>query len=223
VFDEAAQALTTLKVLTTPANPGAEIMTGLDRLRDAAAIDPKDIESFVHGPTIGVNTVIQRKGARMALFATENFSDVLEVARLRMAESYSLFSSRPEPLITRERVFGVSERLNANGGVLRPLRESSVLKALAQACAKNVDGIIVSLLHGFRNPTHEQAVAGQVKHRDASSSCLGHALDLKGMFGNPRRLCTEGTQRLCSAIEKNNAPDPVKYSYEYGWRPKSRL
>ena len=53
----------------------------------------------------------------MALFATENFSDVLEVARLRMAESYSLFSSRPEPLITRERVFGVSERLYANGGV----------------------------------------------------------------------------------------------------------
>ena len=149
VFDEAAQALTTLKVLTTPANPGAEIMTGLDRLWDAAAIDP--------------NTVIQRKGARMALFATENFSDVLEVARLRMAESYSLFSSRPEPLITRERVFGVSERLDANGGVLRPLQEASVLKALAQARAKNVDGIIVSLLHGFRNPIHEQAVADIIR------------------------------------------------------------
>ena len=163
VFDEAAQALTTLKVLTTPANPGAEIMTGLDRLWDAAAIDPKDIESFVHGSTIGVNTVIQRKGARMALFATENFSDVLEVARLRMAESYSLFSSRPEPLITRERVFGVSERLHANGGVLRPLQEASVLKALAQARAKNVDGIIVSLLHGFRNPIHEQAVADIIR------------------------------------------------------------
>ena len=163
VFDEAAQALTTLKVLTTPANPGAEIMTGLDRLWDAAAIDPKDIESFVHGSTIGVNTVIQRKGARMALFATENFSDVLEVARLRMAESYSLFSSRPEPLITRERVFGVSERLYANGGVLRPLQEASVLKALAQARAKNVDGIIVSLLHGFRNPIHEQAVADIIR------------------------------------------------------------
>ena len=53
-------------------------------------------------------------------------------------------------------------------------------------------------------------MAGQVKHRDAAASCLGHVLDLKRMFGNPRRLCTEGTQRLCPAIEKNNAPDPVK-------------
>ena len=101
VFDTATQELSTLKVLTTPADPGAEVIEGMRRLSDKYGIDPAEVESFIHGTTVGVNTVIQRKGARMALLTTENFSDVLEVARLRMPESYSLFSTRPEPLVTR--------------------------------------------------------------------------------------------------------------------------
>ena len=93
VFDTETQDLSTLKVLTTPAEPGAEVMEGMRRLEAAYGIEPAAVESFIHGTTVGVNTVIQRKGATMALFTTENFTDVLEVARLRMPESYSLFST----------------------------------------------------------------------------------------------------------------------------------
>ena len=113
VFDTETRDLSTLKVLTTPAEPGAEVMEGMRRLEETYGIAPSAVESFIHGTTVGVNTVIQRKGATMALFTTENFTDVLEVARLRMPESYSLFSTRPEPLVTRDRVFGIRERLRA--------------------------------------------------------------------------------------------------------------
>ena len=159
VFDTATHELSTLKVLTTPADPGAEVIEGMRRLSDKYGIDPAAVESFIHGTTIGVNTVIQRKGAKMALFTTENFSDVLEVARLRMPESYSLFSTRPEPLVTRDRVFGLKERILADGSIKTPLDADSVRDALDRAQARNIEGVIVSLLHGWRNPAHEERVA----------------------------------------------------------------
>lgn len=166
VFDTATQALSTLKVLTTPADPGAEVIEGMRRLSEKYGIDPAAVESFIHGTTVGVNTVIQRKGARMALFTTENFSDVLEVARLRMPESYSLFSTRPEPLITRDRVFGLTERILADGSIQTPLDADSVRDALDRAQARGIEGVIVSLLHGWRNPAHEAQVAAII-HREA--------------------------------------------------------
>lgn len=163
VFDTETRDLSTLKVLTTPAEPGAEVMEGMRRLQETYGIAAGEVESFIHGTTVGVNTVIQRKGAVMALFTTENFADVLEVARLRMPESYSLFSTRPEPLVTRDRVFGLRERMRADGSVHTPLDRGSVIDAIAQAKAKGAEGIVVSLLHGFRNPAHEQQVAAIVQ------------------------------------------------------------
>jgi N-methylhydantoinase A len=159
VFDTKTRDLSTLKVLTTPADPGAEVMEGMQRLEKTYGIDSAAVESFIHGTTVGVNTVIQRKGATMALFTTENFNDVLEVARLRMPESYSLFSTRPEPLVTRDRVFGIRERIRADGSVHTPLDEASVINAIKSAKARGAEGIIVSLLHGFRNSAHEEAAA----------------------------------------------------------------
>ena len=159
VFDTETRDLYTLKVLTTPAEPGAEVMEGMRQLEESYGIDPATVESFIHGTTVGINTVIQRKGATMALFTTENFTDVLEVARLRMPESYSLFSTRPEPLVTRDRVFGIRERLQADGSVHTPLDAGSVKDAVADAKARGAEGIIISFLHGFRNGVHEEEAA----------------------------------------------------------------
>ena len=94
LWDEAKEELHSLKVLTTPQTPGAELLRGLDLLQERHGIRPADITSFVHGTTVGINTVIQRKGALLALLTTENFEDVIELARLRMPEAYSLFSRR---------------------------------------------------------------------------------------------------------------------------------
>ena len=180
VFDTETQDLSTLKVLTTPAEPGAEVMEGMRRLEAAYGIEPAAVESFIHGTTVGVNTVIQRKGATMALFTTENFTDVLEVARLRMPESYSLFSTRPEPLITRDRVFGIKERLRADGSVHTPLDEASVLDGIERAKARGAEGIIVSLLHGFRSAVHEEAAAAIIRRAAPRALRLHVSRDLAG-------------------------------------------
>ncbi|MBU8542512.1 MULTISPECIES: hydantoinase/oxoprolinase family protein [Roseomonadaceae] len=160
LWDEETEALHSLKVLTTPDTPGAELLRGLDLLEERHGVKPADIVSFVHGTTVGINTVIQRKGAAMALITTERFEDVIELARLRMPEAYSLYSRRGAPLVPRDRIFGVKERILSDGSVEAPLDVATLEAAVAKARAKGVEGIIVSLLNAYRNPAHEeQAVA----------------------------------------------------------------
>ena len=81
VFDEDSGALHSLKVLSTPDRPGAEVLDGLRELEQRHGVKPDQITYFTHGTTVGVNTVIQRKGINLCLFTTEHFEDVLEVAR----------------------------------------------------------------------------------------------------------------------------------------------
>ena len=106
-FDEASGELHTLKVFSTPQTPGQEVIAGITGLSERYGVAPKDVTYFTHGTTVGVNTVIQRRGIKLCLFTTRGFEDVLEVARLKMPDPYDLFSGRPEPLVTRDRVFSI--------------------------------------------------------------------------------------------------------------------
>ena len=81
VYEEETQNLQTLKVPSTPETPGDEVLAGMRFLQEARGIAPENIVRFVHGTTVGINTVIQRKGMALALFVTEGFADVLELAR----------------------------------------------------------------------------------------------------------------------------------------------
>ncbi len=163
VFGEDGGAVHTLKVLSTPDRPGEEVLTGLRELERRYNISGSDIRYFTHGTTVGVNTVIQRKGINLCLFTTENFRDVLEVARLKMPDPYDLFSSRPVPLVTREKVFGIGERVLFDGSIDKALDETSVLAAIDGVRAVGGEGIAIALLHAYRNPVHEQRVAEIVR------------------------------------------------------------
>jgi len=157
VLDERDHSIRTLKVLSRPDQPGAEVLKGLGLLAERDGIDPRDISYFTHGTTVGINTVIQRKGIRLALLATRNFEDVLELARLKIPQIHNLYSRRPTPLISRDRVFSVDERSDRDGKVLLPVDRDSVVAALAQAQALGCEGIVVSFLHSYRNGANELA------------------------------------------------------------------
>ena len=173
IFDEDANALRTLKVLSTPYRPGEEIVQGLQELTSRYGVQPSEIGYFTHGTTVGVNTVIQRKGINLCLFTTENFEDVLELARLKMPDPYNLFSRRPVPLVTKEKVFQVSERLRADGSVKTPVDEASVRRAIDGVRAIEGEGVVIALLHAYRNPDHEYRVRDLLaKHApDLSVTC----------------------------------------------------
>ena len=151
-----------LKVLTTPDDPGAELLTGLTLLQQREALDPRAVSRFVHGTTVGMNTVIQRKGAPLALFTNAGFEDVIELARLRMSETYSLFCARPDQLIPRDRVFGVPARMTARGEEMVSPDMQAVGRAVEKARAKGARGVIVSFLHAWRDDAHEAAVKAEI-------------------------------------------------------------
>lgn len=162
VLETGTNRLESLKVLTTPDDPGRELMDGLTLLEERYGLDPKEVTAFVHGTTVGINTVIQRKGARMALITTAAFEDVIELARLRMPEMYSLFCSRPEQLISRDLVFGVRERILADGSEDCALDIDDLTVAVEGARRNGAAGLIVSFLHAYRNPAHEQAAKAAI-------------------------------------------------------------
>lgn len=158
LFDEDSNTLKSLKTFSRPDKPGAEVITGISLIGERYGIKPEDISYFTHGTTVGINTVIQRKGLTLALFTTAGFADVLEIGRIKIADMYNLLSRRPAPLISRDMVYGIPGRLDASGDEIAPLDEEAVSQAAKRAIAAGAEGIVVSLLHSYRNPAHEQRV-----------------------------------------------------------------
>ncbi len=156
------QVLHTIKVLTTPDNPGAELRQGLELLEQHHKVTPAETIRFVHGTTVGINTIIQKKGAKLALIANAGFEDVLELGRLRMPEMYSLFCNTAEPLIPRNRIFGISGRMTALEGESTPLELSELVEIIATCRKLCVDGIIISMLHAYQSPAQEDAVKAEI-------------------------------------------------------------
>ncbi|CAH1692072.1 hypothetical protein CHELA1G11_21019 [Hyphomicrobiales bacterium] len=156
VFDELTGQLEALKVLSRPDLPGEEMLTGLRELERRYGINADAITYFDHGTTVGVNTVIQRKDLQLALFTTDGVVDVLELARLKSPDMYDLFSSRPAPLVPRSHVFGIHERLNANGAVVEPVDRASIMEAHRAARAAGCEGIVVSFLHSNKSRENER-------------------------------------------------------------------
>ncbi|MBW8835352.1 MAG: hydantoinase/oxoprolinase family protein, partial [Burkholderia sp.] len=104
VLDEDTRSIRTLKVFSRPDSPGSEVLAGVEGLRERYGIEPHDVSYFTHGTTVGVNAVVQRRGLKLGLITTRNFEDVLDIARLKIPDMYHLMSSRPAPLIPRDRV-----------------------------------------------------------------------------------------------------------------------
>ena len=152
--DAKSGAETILKVPSTPDDPSRALLDSLH----AAEIDPKDLEALLHGTTIATNAVIERKGARCALVTTRGFRDVLELGRRDRPLMYGLQGVQ-QPLIPRDRRWEVSERVDYRGRVLVPLDESEV-QALGEVLREqSVEAIVISLMHSYANPAHEERIA----------------------------------------------------------------
>jgi N-methylhydantoinase A len=155
----------TLKVPTTPARPAAGVIAGLERLANEHGISPADIGYFVHGTTIALNTLIERDGARLGLLVTLGFRDLLVIQRLRMPTPYNWRTGRPTPLVPRRHVFEVTGRLGPEGTEETAFVEKDVDIAIDAARAAGLDGLVVCLMHAYRNPVHEERARDRVRER----------------------------------------------------------
>jgi N-methylhydantoinase A len=110
---------------------------------------------FLHGTTVGLNALLERRGAKVGLITTRGFRDVLEIRRGDRAEMYNLFWKQTVPLVPRRLRLEVDERIRGDGTVLSPVAQESVLATYALLAAEKVDSIAVCLISAFANPQHE--------------------------------------------------------------------
>jgi N-methylhydantoinase A len=142
-----------IKVPSTPKDPSIGL---LDALR-AAEIKPGDLDQILHGTTIATNAVIERRGARCALITTRGFRDILELGRRDRPHMYGLTGIQ-RPLIPRDCRWEVDERMDYQGNVLIPLRARQVRELAQVLKTEKVDAVVVSLLHSYANPAHEEEI-----------------------------------------------------------------
>ena len=117
VVDEATGETLTFKTPSVPSDPARAVLNGIVRLRDEYGIAPGQISYFVHGTTLGLNTLLQRSGATTGLLVTRGFRDILEIGRLRLPDPTNYYVERIRPLIARRHVREVNERLRVDGSV----------------------------------------------------------------------------------------------------------
>jgi N-methylhydantoinase A len=163
VADGAAPRLLFHKEPSVPADPSAAVERGIAAILAAHGIAPGEVELIVHGTTIGLNAIIQRRGARMAFVVSKGNRDVLEIARLRLPSSYDFTEPREVPLVPRQRVFEVNARARADGRIeARPTPEE--LDALVvRLRAETVEAVAVMFLNSYRDGTLEREVGDHLR------------------------------------------------------------
>ncbi len=165
LVEESTGRVGVYKVPTSVGEPVSGVLGGVREGLLGEGLDPADVVYFGAGSTLAVNTIIQRTGVPTGLLITQGFRDVLEIRRTRLPDAPSFEAARPVPLVRRAHVREVSERVGADGAVLRPLDADSVVRGVEELLGAGVTAVAVSFLHSYINPVHEQAAQSLIAER----------------------------------------------------------
>jgi len=164
--DEESGDVRLFKHPSTPDNPEQAILDGLGAMCAEHGIATADIARVSHGTTVATNTLIQRKGAAVALITTQGFRDLLEIGRQTRPHMYDMQLDHPAPLVPRERRFEVAERMTADGSAETPMTDDALSHAVEQALASGAEACAVCLLFAYINDEHERRIGEALTARD---------------------------------------------------------
>jgi 5-oxoprolinase (ATP-hydrolysing)/N-methylhydantoinase A len=177
------------KRLTTPHDPSAAALLGLEELVAMAGIGLDAVSEIIHGTTLVTNAVIERKGARIGLITTEGFRDILEMGTEQRYDIYDLFLGFPEPLVSRHLRLEVTERMDRDGQVIATLDEDGVRRAFRTLLDQGVEAVGVCLLNAYRNPAHEQAI-GRIARAEFPELAVSLSADVVAELWEYQRAVT---------------------------------
>jgi N-methylhydantoinase A len=163
--DTRAGVLRFHKVPTTPRDPAAAVLEGLQALLEACKVAPGEVSSILHATTVATTAILERKGAKTALITTEGFRDIIIIGRQKRYDTYDMYLAKPVPLVRRRDIFEVAERTLADGTIERPLDAASLERALDRLTGQDYESVAVCLLHAYAAPAHEQAIGQRLAKR----------------------------------------------------------
>jgi N-methylhydantoinase A len=156
-------ALTSFKVPSTPSDPGLGFIDAVDRARSALGLDRATLLSLVHATTVATNAIIEGKSAQVALVVTSGFRDLLEIARQIRPDLFDLMRDKPRPLVPRDLVFEVAERIGPKGELILPVDMASVERVAGELRPRDLDAVVVCFLHSYVDGSHEEAVGKRLE------------------------------------------------------------
>ncbi|MEU6415527.1 hydantoinase/oxoprolinase family protein [Microbispora sp. NPDC046933] len=187
LHDAATGEIRVAKQPTTPSAPERGVLAAVD-----AAVPPDLLarcRHFVHGTTVGLNALLERRGATVGLITTAGFRDVLEIRRGDRDDPYDLFWTPPPPLVPRRLRLEVTERVAADGSVACDLEPEDVRRAAEVFAAEGVDAVAIVLVNSYANPAHETRAAELLRQAGfAGPVSLSH--EVSGEYREYERTCT---------------------------------
>jgi N-methylhydantoinase A len=165
LLEEGAGTLTVAKVPSIHGDPAAALLNSVRRALERARARPEDVKLLVHGTTLVTNAVLEKKLPPTALVTTEGFRDILEIGRHFRPDMYDLFQDKPEPIVPRDRRFGVRERTAADGRVLAPVRPESAAEIAEAVRRSGAEAVAICLLNAYVNSANEEALEAVLRER----------------------------------------------------------
>lgn len=158
LLDDLTGMMYTAKCLTTPKDPSDAVEEGIRILERKVPGFISELSEFIHGTTLVINSIIERKGAKTGLITTKGFRDVLELGREIRYAPYDIFAEFPKPLVPRRLRMEVDERIRSDGSVLKPLDPDEARQVVRRLLSMGVESIAVCLINSFENPVHERMI-----------------------------------------------------------------
>jgi N-methylhydantoinase A len=168
-------SLTYYKEPSTPDDPSRALIEGLQSLLAKAGLTSADVATLMHGTTIGLNAIIQRRGATIALVVSSGYRDILEIARSRMPSSFDFQASKEEPLVPRLRIVEIDARLSAAGEVTKVVDEAELDRVASELKALGVDAAALVLINGYTTPSVEIEMAKRLSQKTGGLSITSAA------------------------------------------------
>ena len=187
------------KCLTTPGDPSDAVEEGVRQLLVRAPGFMSQLEEVIHGTTLVINAIIERKGAKTGLITTRGFRDVLELGRELRYDAYDIFAEYPLPLVPRSRRHEVSERIAVDGRVIRDLDEKDVHRVLADLVELGIESLAVCLINSYENPVHEKKIQ-EIVHQAAPDLSLSTSFEVLPQIREYERTCTTATNAYVKPI-----------------------
>ncbi len=211
--------IVTAKAPSTPKDQSEGVMAAVEAVLERAGREPREVEAFAHGMTVATNALLEGNTARTALIATEGFTDLVALGRQNRAHLYRLCADRPAPLVGPELRFGAPERMTPDGP-LKELDEQEASRLAERVAAADPEAVAVVLLHAYRHPQHELAVADALREL-MSDVHISLSHEVVGTFREFERAATTEIdaglspllrrylQRLVERAKSSELPEPA--------------